>query len=70
MSGWQQLVRENGLIEAICPHGVGHPSGENDLPDDSALWVHGCDGCCGPSFVGVIVSGEDSDEPEEEVPTT
>lgn len=28
-------IREDGLIEAICAHGVGHHNG-----------VHGCDGCC------------------------
>ena len=28
-------IRSNGLIEAICDHGVGHHNG-----------VHGCDGCC------------------------
>lgn len=46
---WRQ---DRGLMERICPHGIGHPD-----PDD--LWfkdlvrgkghsegVHGCDGCC------------------------
>ncbi len=28
-------IRTNGLIEAICSHGIGHHKG-----------VHGCDGCC------------------------
>lgn len=28
-------IRTGGLIEAICPHGIGHHKG-----------VHGCDGCC------------------------
>lgn len=28
-------IRENGLIEAICIHGIGHHLG-----------IHGCDGCC------------------------
>lgn len=32
-----------GIMERICPHGVGHPD-----PDDRPLvsTVHGCDGCC------------------------
>lgn len=39
-----------GIMERICPHGVGHPD-----PDDLAFHVrngrehegvHGCDGCC------------------------
>lgn len=33
-SRWSD-IRSNGLIEAICPHGVGHHLG-----------IHGCDGCC------------------------
>lgn len=47
------LLRETGLIERTCRHGVGHPD------PDSAAWMdrryghragtwstHGCDGCC------------------------
>lgn len=44
---------DRGLMERICPHGVGHPD-----PDDlawqeehrpqAAAGVHGCDGCCAP----------------------
>jgi hypothetical protein len=47
---------DRGIMERICPHGVGHPD-----PDDmafirstrgddaaSAEGVHGCDGCCTP----------------------
>lgn len=46
-------LRETGLIERVCRHGVGHPD------PDSAAWMdrryghkpgtwstHGCDGCC------------------------
>lgn len=45
---------DRGLMERICPHGVGHPD-----PDDLAFKrnrygesyaqtesIHGCDGCC------------------------
>ena len=28
-------IRSNGLVEAICEHGIGHHRG-----------VHGCDKCC------------------------
>lgn len=45
------ILRETGLIERACPHGIGHPD------PDSVAWfkrrglegygVHGCDGCCG-----------------------
>lgn len=55
MIGWRQHWRgDRGLMERLCPHGVGHPD-----PDDIAFkrrargrefadWesVHGCDGCC------------------------
>lgn len=32
---WQKSIREDGRIEYICEHGVGH---SND--------IHGCDSCC------------------------
>jgi len=50
---WRQ---DRGMMERICPHGIGHPD-----PDDLAFkkrvaekfgrnsydsGVHGCDGCC------------------------
>jgi hypothetical protein len=43
----QHFREDNGLMERICPHGIGHPD-----PDDPKVvrpeWqVHGCDGCCG-----------------------
>lgn len=48
---WPMNYRsDRGLMERICPHGIGHPD-----PDDLAFhvrqgrdWqsVHGCDGCC------------------------
>jgi hypothetical protein len=50
MVDWDMFLRETGLIERICPHGVGHPD-----PDSAAFLnanggggygVHGCDGCC------------------------
>ena len=33
---------DRGIMERICPHGVGHP----DPDDRSGATVHGCDGCC------------------------
>lgn len=38
---------DRGIMERLCPHGVGHPD-----PDDYKVrkshWeaIHGCDGCC------------------------
>lgn len=37
---WRKSIREDGRVEFICEHGIGH-----------GLHVHGCDGCCGrPDF--------------------
>lgn len=54
MVGWRLNWRDDrGVMERLCPHGVGHPD-----PDDLAYqvsagrgWqgVHGCDGCCAPA---------------------
>jgi hypothetical protein len=51
MQDWPLHWRDDtGIMERICPHGVGHPD-----PDDTAhnlrigrdgTDVHGCDGCC------------------------
>lgn len=50
MLTWPQNWRgDKGIMERLCPHGVGHPD-----PDDLKIrtregWgVHGCDGCCAP----------------------
>ena len=54
MREWPVNWREDlGVMERICPHGVGHPD-----PDDADhkerigradLTRHGCDGCCKPN---------------------
>lgn len=50
MQLWPQNWRgDRGIMERICPHGIGHPD-----PDDLKCRknvvesVHGCDGCCSP----------------------
>lgn len=50
---WKRIVRETGLVEWVCKHGVGHPDPVSAAMLDRALghqhgtWsVHGCDGCC------------------------
>lgn len=57
MKDWPKNFRYDafrfGLVERMCPHGVGHPD------PDSVAWlesirpknkgyegIHGCDGCC------------------------
>ena len=43
----QHYRADRGIVERICPHGVGHPD-----PDDYRILsgadrgTHGCDGCC------------------------
>jgi len=41
---------DRGIMERICPHGVGHPDPDTLAyidPDGSKMeGVHGCDGCC------------------------
>ena len=45
-----QNVRESGLVEDVCKHGVGHPNrkwlAKNDPTGRLKLGVHGCEGCC------------------------
>lgn len=54
MIAWRQNWRgDKGMMERLCPHGVGHPD-----PDDlrvrttPGVGVHGCDGCCRPPIEG------------------
>ena len=43
---WKRIVRESGLIEWLCEHGVGHPDFES-VKEKGVYWgIHGCDGCC------------------------
>ena len=41
-------VREDGRLERMCKHGIGHTVGHLDYRElkDRYMWVHGCDGCC------------------------
>jgi len=57
---WMLNVRETGLVEWVCEHGVGHPDyisacavakahpekGHSFEEVRNAWLVHGCDGCC------------------------
>jgi hypothetical protein len=58
---WRKIVRDSGLIEWECEHGVGHPDDESIREMDNihgsgseGSWgIHGCDGCCSrPDFPG------------------
>lgn len=46
----QRLIRETGLQEDICRHGIGHPNQgwmkQHDSTGEGYWGVHGCDGCC------------------------
>ncbi len=47
---------DRGIMERICPHGIGHPDPDDiawqvmafaqEGRDPTGLAVHGCDGCC------------------------
>jgi hypothetical protein len=39
---------DRGIMERICPHGVGHPDPDSPWDKESADWIHGCcgHGCC------------------------
>ncbi|NJK88568.1 MAG: hypothetical protein HC923_03650 [Myxococcales bacterium] len=43
----QHYREDNGLMERICPHGIGHPDPDDWKVIEKPEWrVHGCDGCC------------------------
>lgn len=52
----QNWRADRGLMERICPHGIGHPDVDDlahkrrtltpAMYDRFAFDVHGCDGCC------------------------
>lgn len=53
MRSWPMLYRfDRGLMERVCPHGVGRPDpdamayGRRRFGADADSGVHGCDGCC------------------------
>lgn len=45
-----QLIRETGLVEDVCEHGIGHPNitwlTKHDEEGTKRFGVHGCCGCC------------------------
>lgn len=40
---------DRGIMERICPHGIGHPDPDDWLRNGTDPGTHGCDGCCMPS---------------------
>ncbi len=50
MESWPIIMRETGLIERHCVHGVGHPDPDSVHYFSKTIgdgWgVHGCCGCC------------------------
>ncbi len=54
MRAWPMHLRETGLIERVCSHGVGHPDpdsaryfNERGPVGSRGTWtIHGCCGCC------------------------
>jgi len=48
---WIETIRrENGLVEHICEHGIGHPAHGSvhwhKIQGIDGMDIHGCDGCC------------------------
>ena len=44
-------MREDGRVEGVCEHGIGHtliiPERVTKSAESTAAWfAHGCDGCC------------------------
>ena len=37
--------RDDGRIEKVCEHGIGHPISVPDSMGEEG-YIHGCDGCC------------------------
>lgn len=51
MRSYPQLWRsDRGIMERVCPHGVGHPDPDDIKSKDYYEWVHGCDGCCAGAY--------------------
>mgnify|MGYP001597965212 CR=1 FL=1 len=52
MAPWavKQVLRDNGILEDVCGHGVGHPNSAYlehfDAGGYLGLGVHGCCWCC------------------------
>lgn len=46
----KQIIRESGLIEDVCVHGIGHPNRNwlniHDPDGSKGFACHGCDLCC------------------------
>lgn len=42
----QHWRSDKGIMERVCPHGVGHPDPDEYRAKLNGLGVHGCDGCC------------------------
>ena len=46
----QHFRMDNGLMERICPHGIGHPDPDGlpffEKKGIEGMGIHGCDGCC------------------------
>jgi hypothetical protein len=53
-----QTIRESGLVEDVCKHGIGHPNAQwlwrHDPSGRLAFGVHGCDGCCSKAMKKAI----------------
>jgi hypothetical protein len=59
MREWPVLLRDSGLIERTCKHGVSHPDPDIlpwlEILGMEGMGVHGCDGCCDPDEITEVL---------------
>lgn len=57
-----KIIREDGRVERLCSHGVGHPIGHTRRWE-KWMEMHGCDGCC--CFFEGFEEEDEEDKPYE-----
>jgi hypothetical protein len=66
---------DRGLMERICPHGVGHPDPDHMAHVERTQgreaadteYVHGCDGCCGGTYDYGAYSENPQEQPDDSI---
>ena len=55
MNDWPYILRLSGLVERLCPCGVGHPDPDSVAWFESQGWPgYGIHGCCGRCDCGPL----------------
>lgn len=53
----QHWRSDRGIMERICPCGIGHPDPDSPWASDSYEWIHGCCGHCSPGGYEALNGG-------------